>query len=97
MLNSRKADFISISASGGYNSAATKTALRNAIDALPSGAIRFGRLSAGDQGILIAMNAGEYVSVAFYLRYGGSASSKGYMASMTRYNGTWGDWVTIFP
>lgn len=96
-LNSKKVDFMRVSSTDGYNSAATKTAIRNAVDALPNGAAQFGTLSAGDQGIILALKAGSNISVVFYLRYGSSRSSKGLIASMTKYDGTWGDWVAISP
>ena len=96
-LKSNKVDMLKVSGSGGYNSATSMAALRNAVDALPSGAVRLGTLSAGDIGLILALNAGATTAVVFYFRYNTAITGKGLVLSMSKTYGTWGDWVNISP
>ena len=93
---SNKADFLVVSSTGGHNSDTAKTALRTAVDSLSTGAVRIGRLSAGDLGLILVLKGSDNYAVIFYFSYS-STTVKGVIKSMSKYNGTWGDWVSISP
>lgn len=95
-LKSNKADFVNVTSSGGHTSATAKTALRNAVDALPDGAVRLGKMSAGDLGLILILKGSANYAAVFYFAYS-STTVKGVIKSMSKYSGSWGDWITISP
>lgn len=83
--------------SGGHASANAKAAVRAIADTLSDGEVRFGHMGAGDQGLIMMLKGSANFAVVFYFTYSSSLTNKAAIQSMSKYNGSWGDWVTISP
>ena len=84
-----------INSSGGYDSSAAITAVRNYADALPDGTHTNVILNSGNVGLLTILRVNANFIAITRISYETSKDSQAGVQSMQKFGGTWGGWVTI--
>ena len=87
-----KVNFHLITASEGYGSNASKTAIRNYCDSITSKVPVMYTLDAGSIGFGYMYKASSNYALIVYYQYGNGTMVQ---AAMTKYGGTWSDWFNI--